>query len=198
MRAALPAGRRAGALDRFATLAGGDAVLMTTTGFGRSPVRQAAYHLQATRRDLDLRLSWREFSSLEDWGRRWRDQQETFAAGLILSAAGDPIVERAVGRCMADLANRGRPLLWGIASGRRIRWYSRFEMSVNGWRPEEILPNPAAYARLYVDYNALEFRPHFDSILYAADPDFFISQSRLRWSDGRHFGPLTNGYGRRD
>ena len=47
--------------------------------------------------DLDLKLSWRLFASLQDWGKRWPAEQDAFAAGLILSAADDPVVERAVG-----------------------------------------------------------------------------------------------------
>jgi hypothetical protein len=63
---------------------------MMTARFGRSPVRNAAYRLRERRPDLDLKLSWRLFASLEDWGERWPAEQDTFAAGLILSAAGDP------------------------------------------------------------------------------------------------------------
>ena len=114
-------GRPQGPLARFATLAGGGPVLMTTARFGRSPVRDAAYRLRDRRPDLHLKLSWRLFASLEDWGKRWPAEQDTFAAGLILSAAGDPAVERAVGRCLADLARLGRPLLWGVV-GQRVRW----------------------------------------------------------------------------
>jgi hypothetical protein len=62
--------RAPGALARFATLAGGGPVLMTTARFGRSPVRNAAYRLRALRPDLDLKLSWRLFASLGDWGKR--------------------------------------------------------------------------------------------------------------------------------
>src|SRR5439155_10737661 len=93
--------RSAGPLERFAAFAGGGAVLMFTAQFGRSPVRNAAYRLRARRRDVDLKPSWRLFASLDDWGKRWPAEQDTFAAGLILSAAGDPVVERAVGRCLA-------------------------------------------------------------------------------------------------
>jgi hypothetical protein len=100
-----------GPLARFAALAGGGAVLMTTAQFGRSAVRNAAYRLRARRPDLHLELSWRLFASLEDWGKRWVAEQDVFAAGLILSAARDPAVDRAVGRCLADLARLGRPLL---------------------------------------------------------------------------------------
>ena len=117
--------RAPGPLARFATLAGGGPVLMTTARFGRSPVREAAYRLRERRPDLDLKLSWRLFASLEDWGKRWPAEQDAFAAGLILSAAGDPVVERAVGRCLADLARLGRPLLWGVI-GQRVRWHPRF------------------------------------------------------------------------
>src|SRR5258708_6180417 len=83
--------RRSGALERFTTHAGGGAVLVTTARFGRSPVRAAAYRFRARHRDLDLQLSWRLFASLRDWGKRWPAEQEVFAAGLILSAAGDPV-----------------------------------------------------------------------------------------------------------
>jgi hypothetical protein len=179
------AGRPIGSLDRFAALAVG-AVLLMTAGFGRSPVREAAYRLRAGHRDLDLKLSWQLFDSLEAWGKGWLAEHGTFAAGLILSAAGDPIVERAVGRCLADLARLGRPLLWGVVSD-RIRWHPRFAMRPNGWGPEEWLPDPARYARLCVAPESAEFRPEFDPILYAADPDYFIFDSRLRWSEARHF-----------
>lgn len=40
---------------------------------------------------------------------------------------------------------------------------------------------------LGVVHDGAEFRPQFDSILYSADPDFFIFNSRLRWWDARHF-----------
>jgi hypothetical protein len=105
---------------------------------------------------------------------------------LILSAAGDPAVERAVGRCLADLARPGRPLLWGTI-GQRVHWHPRFMLTPNGWPPELILPHPAAYAQLGVAHDAAEFRPRFDPILFSADPDFFIFESRLRWFEARHF-----------
>jgi hypothetical protein len=178
--------RAPGALAHFTALAGGGPVLMTTARFGRSPVRNVAYRLRARRPDLDLELSWRLFASLEDWGKRWPAEQAAFAAGLILSAAGDPVVERAVGRCLADLARLGRPLLWGIV-GQRIRWQSLFALTPNGWAPEEILPNPFEYARLEVAHDTPEFRPRFDPILYSAEPDFRVSDSGLSWWEARHF-----------
>lgn len=188
MTVAQPAASRRlpGPLERFAALTGTGDVLMMTARFGRSPVRDAAYRLRAQHRDLDLKPSWRVFNSLDDWGERWVAERESFAGGLILSAVGDPVVERAVGRCMADLASLGRPLLWGVVSA-GIRWYPRFTMSANGWRPEELSPHPAAYARLHVAHDGTEFRPQFDSVLYAADPDFSVSNSHLRWSDARRF-----------
>jgi hypothetical protein len=173
-------GRLPGPLKRFATLAGGGAVLMTTARFGRSPVRDAAYRFRAQRRDLDLKPSWRVFASLKDWAERWEAEQGAFAAGLILSAAGDPVVERAVGRCLADLYQLGKPLLWGVVSD-RLRWRPRFKVGWNGW-PKEWFPHPTdTYARLGVARDGVEFRPQFDPILYSADPDFFISNSRLYW-----------------
>jgi hypothetical protein len=176
-----------GPLERFAALAGSGAVLLMTGRFGRSPAREAAYRLRARRRrDLDLKLSWRLFTNLEDWGKRWPTEQDAFAAGLILSAAGDPVVERAVGRCLADLCQFGRPLLWGVVSD-RIRWQPRFTMRPNGWPHERVLPPPAAYARLGAADDADEFRPWFDPILYTADPDFSVSDSRLHWWEPRHF-----------
>jgi hypothetical protein len=175
-----------GPLVRFAALAGGKPVLMTTARFGRSAVRNAAYRLRARRPDLDLKLSWRLFASLSDWGKRWVAEQDAFAAGLILSAAGDPVVERAVGRCFADLGKLGRPLLWGVV-GQRVRWRPRFALTPNGWPPEQIQPNPFDYARLGVAHDTPEFRPRFDPILYAAEPDFSVSGSRLSWWEGRHF-----------
>jgi hypothetical protein len=183
---------RTGPLARFATLAGGAPVLLTTARFGRSPVRDAAYRLRAWRRDLDLRLSWRLFASLPDWGTRWPAEQGDFAAGLILSAAGDPVVERAVGRCLADLAGLGRPLLWGVI-GRPVRWRPRFALIPNGWPPEEIGPDPFEYARLMVAADAPEFRPRLDPILYSVEPDFFVSVSgsRLCWWEARHFHWVT-------
>jgi hypothetical protein len=159
---------------------------MTTARFGRSPVRDVADRLRERCPDLDLKLSWRLFTSLEDWGKRWPAEQDTFAAGLILSAADDPAVERAVGRCLADLARLGRPLLWG-AIGQRLRWQPRFTLTPNGWPPERILPYPAEYARLGVAYDTPEFSPWFDPILYSAEPDFSVSHSRLQWWEARHF-----------
>jgi hypothetical protein len=77
----MTAAPRNGPLARFTRLAGGGGpVLMTTARFGRSPVRQAAYRLRAQRPDLDLKLSWRLFASLADWGERWPAEQGTFAA----------------------------------------------------------------------------------------------------------------------
>jgi hypothetical protein len=177
-------------LERFAALAGGGPVLLMTARFGRSPVRDAAYRFRAQRVDLDLRPAWRLFANLEDWGKRWPTKLGTFAAGLILSAADDPIVERAVGRCLADLARRGRPLLWG-ATGQPVRWHPRFVMSPNGWTPDRILPHPATYARLAVAHDIADFRPAFDPILFSADPDFFIFDTRLRWRDTRDFDWVT-------
>jgi len=70
--------RTPGPLARFATLAAGGPVLMMTARFGRSPVRDAAYRLRERRPDLHLKLSWRLFASLEDWGKRWPAEQGTF------------------------------------------------------------------------------------------------------------------------
>jgi hypothetical protein len=183
---------RTGPLARFATLAGGGPVLLTTARFGRSPVRDAAHRLRAWRRDLDLKLSWRLFASLEDWGKRWPAEQHTFSAALILSAAGDPAVDRAVGRCLADLARLGRPLLWGVI-GRPVRWRPRFALTPNGWPPERILPGPFEYARLKAADDTPEFRPRFDPILYSVEPDFrvSVSGSRLCWWEARHFHWVT-------
>jgi hypothetical protein len=184
--------RAPGPLARFAALAGCGPVLMTTAQFGRSSVRNAAYRLRERRPDLHLKLSWRLFASLSDWGKRWPAEQDAFTAGLVLSAAGDPVVERAVGRCLADLAKLGRPLLWGVV-GRRVRWQSRFALTPNGWTPEEILPNPFEYGRLEVAHDAPEFCPRLDPILYSAEPDLSVSvsSSRLRWWEARHFHWVT-------
>ena len=193
-RKPVPPGRAAslslGPLARFAPHAGSGPVLMMTARFGRSPARKAAYRLRASRRDLDFKLSWRLFASLTDWGERWLTEQDTFAAGLILSAAGDPVVERAVGRCLADLARLGRPQLWGVV-GPPIRWRPRFALAPNGWPPEQILPSPFRYARLGVAVDTPEFRPRFDPILYAEEPDFSVSGSRLSWWEARHFHWVT-------
>jgi hypothetical protein len=159
---------------------------MMTARFGRSPARDAAYRFRAQHRDLDLKPSWRLFAGLEDWGRRWPAEQNAFTAGLIFSAADDPVVERAVGRCLADLARLGRPLLWGvIAYG--VRWRPRFALTPNGWPPELISPYPGTYARLGVAHDAAEFRPRFDPILFSAAPDYRISESRLSWFEAHHF-----------
>jgi hypothetical protein len=178
--------RAPGPLARFAKLAGGGPVPMTTAQFGRSPVRQAAYRLRERCPGLDLKLSWRLFASLADWGKRWPAEQDAFVAGLILSAAGDPAVDRAVGRCLADLARLGRPLLWGVV-GPRIRWQSRFAMTPNGWPPERMLPGPFEYARLRVAYDTAEFCPRFDPILYSVEADFSVSDSGVSWWEARHF-----------
>jgi hypothetical protein len=182
--------RAPGTLERFAKLAGGGPVLMTTARFGRSAVRNAAYRLRARRPDFHLKPSWRLFASLGDWGKRWVAEQDAFAAGLILSAAGDPVVERAVGRCLADLAKLGRPLLWGVV-GHRTRWQPRFALTPNGWAPEEILPDPFEYARLVVTSDTPEFCPRFDPILYSGEPDFSVSDSYLSWWEARHFHWVT-------
>ena len=178
--------RAPGPLARFAMLAAGGPVLMTTARFGRSSVRDAAYRLRDRRPDLHLKLSWRLFASLSDWGKRWVAEQDAFAAGLILSVAGDPVVERAVGRCLVDLARLGRPLLWGVVS-QRIRWQPQFALTPNGWPPEEILPSPFEYARLRVAYDTPGFCPRFDPILYSGEPDFSVSDSYLSWWEARHF-----------
>jgi hypothetical protein len=182
--------RAPGPLARFAALAGGGPVLMTTARFGRSPVRNVAYRLRTRRADLHLELSWRLFASLGDWGKRWVAEQDAFAAGLILSAAGDPVVERAVRRCLADLTRLRRPLLWGVVGG-RVRWRPRFILIPNGWPPEQIQPNPFEYARLEVAHDTPEFRPRFDPILYSAEPDFRVSDSGLSWWEARHFHWVT-------
>jgi hypothetical protein len=177
----LGSGRPAGSLERFTALAGGEAVLIMTARFGRSAVRDAAYRFRAKHRDLDLKLSWQLFSSLADWAKCWPAEQHIFTAGLILSAAGDPVVERAVGRCCGDLAQLGRAVLWGVVSGQRIRWRPRFSLTSTGWSPWTFPYPDAAYARLGVARDAGEFQPRFDPILYSAEPDFFISGSRLLW-----------------
>jgi hypothetical protein len=132
------------------------------------------------------------FAHLSDWGQRWPVEQSTFAACLILSAADDPVVDRAVGRCLADLAGLGRPLLWGTVDprprhARRIRWQSRFMLTPNGWPPELILPYPAEYARVGAAQDAQEFCPLSDPILYSEEPDFSVSNSTLHWWEPRHF-----------
>jgi hypothetical protein len=132
----------------------------------------------------------RLFASLADWGKRWLAEQDAFAAGLILSAAGDPVVERAVGRCLADLARLSRPVLWGVV-GPPVRWRSRFALTPNGWPPEEMSPDPFEYARLRVAYDTAEFRPRFDPVLYSAEPDFRVSDSGLSWFEARHFHLVT-------
>lgn len=189
----LPRRNNAGVLSplvRFAALAGSGPVLMMTARFGRSRVRDAAYGLRDRRRELDLRLSWRLFASLLDWAERWPAEQDNYAAGLILSAAGDPVVERAVGRCLADLYRRGKPLLWGVVSD-RVRWRPRFKLGWNGW-PPEWYPHPTAtYARLGVAHDSAEFCPQFDPILYSADSDFFVSDARLYWRDEGLFTLVT-------
>jgi hypothetical protein len=177
-------------LARFAALAGSGPVLMMTARFGRSPVRDAGYRLRERCPDLDLKLSWRLFANLVDWGKRWPTEQGTIAAGLILSAADNPAVERAVGRCLADLARLGRPLLWGTI-GRRVRWQPQFKLTPNGWPPELILPYPAEYARLGVAHDAPEFAPRFDPILYSTEPDFSVSETGLHWWEARHFHWVT-------
>jgi hypothetical protein len=158
---------------------------MMTARFGRSSARDAASRLRDECPDLDLRPSWRLFASLADWGMRWPAERYTFAAGLILSAANNPVVERAVGRCLADLTKLGLPLLWGAVS-QRVRWQSRFRLAANGWSPEQILPYPPEYARLGVANDTPEFCPWFDPILFSAEQDFFILNSRLRWREARH------------
>jgi hypothetical protein len=168
------------ALERFAALTGGGPVLMMTAQCGRSPVRQAAYRLRARRSDLDLNPSWRMFASLADWGNRWTVEQDAFAAGLILSAVDDPVVDRAVGRCLADLARLRRPLLWGTV-GQRIRWQPRFKLTPNGWSAEQILRGTFDYARLGAARDTPEFCPQLDPILYSVEPDFSVSGSRLCW-----------------
>jgi hypothetical protein len=174
-------------LQRFATLASGGP---TTARFGRSHVRDAAYRFLARRPDLDLKLSWRLFANLVDWAQRWPAEQAGFAAGLIFSAAGDPVVERAVGRCFADLSSLGRPLLWGVVSD-RVRWHPRFKLGWNGW-PVEHFPYPTdTYARLGVGQDSAEFCPQFDPILYTADPDFHVSDARLYWRDPLNFFVVT-------
>jgi hypothetical protein len=187
---AADSGRPRGPLARLATLAGGGPVLMTTARFGRSPVRDAAHRLRERFPDLDLKLSWRLFTSLEDWSKRWQAEHQNFAAGVIFSAAGDPVVERAVGRCLADLAMLDRPLLWA-AIGQRVRWQPRFKLTPNGWPPEQWLPDPREYARLGVAYDTPEFYPMFDTILYSVEPDFSSSDSRLWWFEARHFHRVT-------
>jgi hypothetical protein len=184
--AAYKAAHRSTALERFASLAGGGPVLMMTAQFGRSPVRKAAYRLRARRSDLDLNPSWRMFASLADWGKRWTVEQDAFGAGLILSAGDDPVVDRAVGRCLADLARLRRPLLWG-AVGQRIRWQPRFKLTPNRWPPEQILPGPFDYARLGAAHDTAEFCPQLDPILYSVEPDFSVSNSGLHWWEARHF-----------
>jgi hypothetical protein len=187
---AYTSGRPFGPLARFAALTGGGPVLVTTARFGRSPVRNAAYRFRDRHPQLDLKLSWRLFANLADWGQRWPAEQHTFAGGLILSAAGDPTVERAVGRCLFDLARLGRPLLWGIV-GHRVRWQSRFALTPNGWPPELILPYPATYARLAAAHDTPDFCPRFDLILYSAEPDYSVSGPGLDWWEARHFRWVT-------
>ena len=66
-----------------------------------------------------------------------------FAAALILSAAGDPVVERAVGRCLADLARLGRSLLWG-SIGPRVRWRPKFALARTDGRRKRLDPTPSS------------------------------------------------------
>jgi len=182
--------RTPSSFDRWSERAEGGRIIVLKGRFGRSTVSPAAAHLRNRRRDLDLKLSWREFESVPDWGRRWPTEQHAFAAGLILTPTRDPVVERAVGRCLFDLARLGRPLLWGVVSD-RIRWRSRFTLGWNGW-PKEWLPYPeSTYARLGVADDSGEFCPRFDPILYRADPDFYVCNTRLYWSIEGLFYPVA-------
>ena len=72
-----------------------------------------------------------------------------------------------------------------------MRWHPRFVVGWNGW-PVEWFPRPTAtYARLGVAHDSEEFCPQFDPILYSADSDFFVSNSRLYWRDEGPFDPVT-------
>jgi hypothetical protein len=84
----------------------------------------------------------------------------------------------------------GRPLLWGVI-GQRVRWRPRFMLTPNGWPPERVLPHPAEYARLGVSHDAPEFCPQFDPLLFSAEPDFSVFNSRLQWWEARHFPRVT-------
>ena len=96
--------------------------------------------------------------------------------GVLLPAAADRHVHIA-------LADPGAVLLGGVTAVRDL-----------GWPPEEIVPHPARYVRLSVGQDAAEFHPRFDPILYSAIPDFFIFNSRLRWTEARH-NRVTAGHG---
>lgn len=161
--------QRSGVLERFTTLAGDGPVLTMTARFRRPSVRQAADRFSARHTDLNLLPSWRLFTSLRDWGQGWMEVHEAFAAALIFSAAGDPVVERAIARCLSDLTALGRPLLWGVVSD-RLRWHPRFKLGPNGWPPETRAPDPETYARISVAHDAAEFRPQFDPILFLPNP----------------------------
>jgi hypothetical protein len=178
--------RWASFFDRRTDLAEGSCALVLKGQFGPSSVTLAASALCNRHRDLDLVRSWREYESVPDWGRRWPTDQHKFAAGLVLTPAREPIIERSVGRCLFDLARLGRPLLWGVVSD-RIRWHSRFALDWDGW-PGNLFPYPtAAYARLIAWEDSAEFCPQFHPILYSADPDFTLSTTtsrpRVVWRD---------------
>ena len=121
------------------------------------------------------------FVSLADWGQRWPAEQTDFAAGLILSEPDNPVLERAVARCLFDLARLGRPLLWGIA-GTQLSWYPRLKMSPT-WPSNLIGPPLATYARLAVSDNSPKFRPAVDPILFSKKPDYAIDGLRLSWCE---------------
>jgi len=80
--------RAPGSLARFAALAGGGPVLMTTARFGRSPVRNAAYRLRARRPDLHLKLSWRLASYAGLAPTPWQSGSVAHEQGV--SKAGNP------------------------------------------------------------------------------------------------------------
>jgi hypothetical protein len=116
-------------LLQFLNRAGGEPVLVMCGRPGkRDPAHAAAGRLPARfHKYSDVRLLWREFRA--GYGRMPTSTAELhgFAAAILLTNAGEPLVDSPITMVMAAFAAAGQSALWGEAgAGGSVAWHENF------------------------------------------------------------------------
>jgi hypothetical protein len=86
---------------------------------GRLPVRFHKYS--------DLRLFWREFPRRYCLTPTSKSELQGFAAAILITNVGEPLIDSSIARVMAALAAAGQSALWGeAAAGGSVVWHENF------------------------------------------------------------------------
>jgi hypothetical protein len=86
---------------------------------GRLPVRFHKYS--------DLRLLWREFPGGYCGMPKSSSEVQGFAAAIVLTNAGEPLIDSSITMVMAAVATAGQSALWGEAGvGGSVVWHENF------------------------------------------------------------------------